>query len=493
MTQMLSHIKQKKILILACLCATLLHTNQITYATTSETATIIQRIGFEDEINEFKEHTRKAKSAKKPWTIIVYMAADNDLRNFATRNLKQMSSIGSTENINIVVHLDIRMSGNVKVTRRYFIEKDKIFHVNASEEGTQSMDSGDPATLISCCKWAIQDYPADEYALVFWNHGSGIIDPERGRIINPAELFTLNTSTNKLDLDRSVAFLDLVTTAQQDQRGICWDETTGNYLSNQKLERALAEICTKYLGGKKFSIIGFDACLMSMLEVASIIRPYAHIMVGSQEVELGTGWNYAHVLYPFAQQNMNKADFATHIVQMYEKTYKSVTYDYTQSAIDLNTVPALESNVNDVSRILLEAIPNQTNNSIKNAMRDARKKNSCTHFDEPSYIDLHDFYTNLIDRIPLMTLSKQEADFKQALKKALEAGMRLVKETVIANVCGKNLQRAAGLSIYFPERRAHPSYALTRFATNNAWAPLVGQYLDPHRGVCVNLVDSVFD
>src|SRR5882724_6909888 len=44
--------------------------------------------------------------SKKPWTIIIYMAADNDLRNFATRNIKQMASIGSNDQINIVVHLD---------------------------------------------------------------------------------------------------------------------------------------------------------------------------------------------------------------------------------------------------------------------------------------------------------------------------------------------------------------------------------------------------
>jgi len=490
MIRMILHIKQKHFFVLAFLSAT----NLLQSTPKTNTATD-QLLVFENEIGVWApEQTRAPENkarTKKPWTIIIYMAADNDLRNFATRNLKQMSSIGSTEYINIVVHLDIRMSGNVK-TRRYVIEKDKVVHVNANESDTQLMDSGDPATLISCCEWAIRDYPAHEYALIFWNHGAGIIDPERGRIINPAELFNFNPNINKLELDRSVAFLDLMSDTQQDQRGICWDESSGNYLNNQKLEFALKKICNNFLGGKKLSIIGFDACLMSMLEVGNLVQPYAQIMVGSQEVELGTGWNYAHVLYPFMQQTLNKSEFATHIVNMYEKTYKSVTYDYTQSAIDLNALAALEQSVHEVSAILLEAIPNQTHNSVKNAIKEARKKNNCTHFDEPSYIDLHHLFSNIINLMPTMTLqnSKHEQDFKKKLKDAIETSLKCINNAVIANVCGKNLQRATGISIYFPERRTHPSYLLTHFAQSNDWARLIGQFVDLHRDICIGLVDS---
>ena len=39
----------------------------------------------------------------KPWTILVYMSADNDLRSFAASNIKQMASIGSNEHVSIGV------------------------------------------------------------------------------------------------------------------------------------------------------------------------------------------------------------------------------------------------------------------------------------------------------------------------------------------------------------------------------------------------------
>lgn len=168
---------------------------------------------------------RPHKQREKAITFIVYIAADNDLRAFAANNIKQMASIGSSESLNIVVHLDITLHGNQKTTKRYFIEKNKLVHVNGDDPQSQKMDSGDPNTLISCCRWAAHSYPAKNYALVLWNHGTGIIDPQNSKIINPAELFTFNPVTNKFDLDRTTGFLDLLYYTDQDQRGICWDST----------------------------------------------------------------------------------------------------------------------------------------------------------------------------------------------------------------------------------------------------------------------------
>ena len=272
------------------------------------------------------------RSQKKQWTFIVYIAADNDLRAFAANNIKQMASIGSNSNLNILVHMDIRLNGNQKITRRYYVEKGKINHMN-HEPNTQRMDSGDPKTLISCCEWAIRNYPAQNYALILWNHGTGIIDPKNYKIINPAQLFTFNPETNKFELDRATGFLDLLNYTDLDQRGICWDNTTGNYLTNQKLDMALNDICTRVLRGK-FDLIAFDACLMSMLEVANLVKKYANIMIGSQEVELGTGWNYAQVLQPLSSGSMNNISFARHIVDSYKNSYHHITNDFTQSAID---------------------------------------------------------------------------------------------------------------------------------------------------------------
>ncbi len=95
-------------------------------------------------------------------------------------------------------------------------------------------------------------------------------------------------------------------------------------------------------------------------------KKYADIMVSSQEVELGTGWHYHHVLSPFQSGSIEKRTFAEHIVNQYAAAYAKITNDYTLSAIDLSKIDDLESNIHEVSTLLLECLKHQTSNSVKN-------------------------------------------------------------------------------------------------------------------------------
>lgn len=423
-----------------------------------------------------KKNTNLFKKNKR--TVIVYMAADNDLRIFAARNIQQMAAIGSNENISILVHLDIKISGNKKITLRYLVEKDKVLHIDPYNMLTQQMDSGNPSTLISCCEWGIKNYPAQEYDLLLWNHGTGTLEPPHGKIINPMDLFVFNPTTNLLELDRSIEFIDVISKNTPFQRGICWDDTTGNYLTNKKLDFALSTIRQKYLNGKKFGIIGFDACLMSMIEVSSFIKKHAYIMTGSQEVELGMGWKYDEILLPFVEGPLDRQSFACHIVNSYEKTYQPITYDYTLSAINLEKIELLEKSVHEIATLLIEAVSTQKN-LYQKIIKESRNRHCCTHFDEPSYIDLHHFFSNLITNIQKFDVgsSSQNKHLKNSLINALSEATTLIERTVIANTTGKNLSAAKGLSIYFPEKNIHSSYKESLFAESNNWAIFLMHYL----------------
>lgn len=416
---------------------------------------------------------------QKPWTFLVYIAADNDLRFFATNNIKQMTEIGSTEYVNILVHLDIRITGNQKVTRRYYIQKGKLIHVNGNDPATGNMDSGDPATLISSVDWATKYYPSEHLALILWNHGTGIIDPRVRKTFNPSDLFIYNSTRNKLELDRSIGILDLLN-SQREIRGICWDNTTGNFLTNEKIVTALNHSVNVCLKGKKISLIGFDACLMSMVEVASMIKPFARVMVGSEEAELGWGWNYASVLTPFLTQTLTPREFGTHIVRSYENAYRSVTDDYTQSAIDLERLETIEDNIHHVADLLLNALEKQQGNTLFHAIKTSRSKFNCTHFDEPRYIDLHHFYVNLSQQVQQLTFSPEYGHFKTDIHNALAHGRGLIETLAFANTCGTNLSNAKGLAIYFPDspdRAIDVSYTRTNFAQKNSWSKFLNKYL----------------
>lgn len=416
-----------------------------------------------------------AKQAKKPWTVLVFAAADNNLRDFAPRNQKQMSVVGSNESVNMLMHMDIRLSGSKKTSRRFFIAKNNPIQVEMTEK--TPMDSGDPATLISACKWAIEEYPADHYMLVLWNHGTGIIDPYGRRQFDTSFMFHLNHETNNFELDRTVGFIDLIEAL--DDKGICWDDSTGNYLTNQKLEQALNEIVTNQLHGQKFDIIAFDACLMSMLEVANITKNYATIQISSQEVEPGPGWKYDEAFSIFNNYNPNKKDIAINIVNAFAKAYKPSPghpgfIDFTQSALDLTVIEELENNVNDLADALTRALDSDKGHIYKNLITLSRAKKNLTHFNEPTYVDLHHFYTNLLKN--LREQFKTLDLLGMQILRSLEIGLGLFKKVVIHSVSGSNLPNAKGISIFFPEKRIHPSYKKSNFAKNN-WINFLAKYV----------------
>ena len=343
-----------------------------------------------------------------------------------------------------------------------------------NKDNQEKLNSGDPRTLISFCNWVIKNFPADNYFLDLWNHGTGWADVKY-KAINPSSLFIFNPDTLMLELDRNIRYLDMLDQVQMEkiQRGICFDDTYKSYLNNQDLEYALAAICNEGLKGAKLAIIGMDACLMAMVEIANICKKYANILVASQEVELGQGWRYDSALEPFSTGNhVSKEEFATHLIKSYYDTYFSITSDFTLSAVNLDNFQTIEENINTVATLLLECLQNQRGQSVKYIIRQCRR-HIC--FEEPSYIDLMSFYKRLTLNIDKFVLQSNTHLVSQ-LKEALENGTKLIKNSIIANTYGSNLSHAHGLSIYFPEQNMLNSYQKTEFAQTNQWYNLITYY-----------------
>ena len=77
-------------------------------------------------------------------------------------------------------------------------------------------------------------------------------------------------------------------------RGIAYDDGAADCLDNQELKRVLAT--AHRVLGRKVDLVGMDACLMTMIEVAYQLRDHAQVLVGSEEVEPGPGWPHAAIL-----------------------------------------------------------------------------------------------------------------------------------------------------------------------------------------------------
>src|SRR3989339_794269 len=438
---------------------------------------------FIDEATEDELLQLRAVNPRKTMTIIIYIAADNDLHPFAWKNIKQMESIGSNENVNVLIQLNT--PGYNNPTKRYVIKQGKRLLVQADGTApTQKLNSGSPQTLIDCAAWAMKHYPADNLVINLWDHGSGVYDPGSARIVKSSDLFRFNPETNMLELNHLGDYNDLMTEndsqdLRQNGRGICFDDTFKSYINNQDLKFALSEIQNKVLGGKKIGILWFDACLMSMLEIADLAKDHVQYLVGSEEVEYASGSNYEMVLRPFIDGPLTPRQLARHIVNCFEKAYQSITRDFTQSAMDLSLISPVEDNVNLVAIQLLHALQDQKNSSVTKMLQLCKTRPLCTCFEEPTYIDLRNFYVNLQANLNSISLNNptNEATIKYALQQLLAQGINLINNAVIANKVGSNQQRAGGISIYFPERGMFNSYPKCNFPKTNNWSSMIIQYL----------------
>jgi hypothetical protein len=346
----------------------------------------------------------EAQEPPAKWTFMVYMDADNNLEVDAIEDFLEMAQVGSNEDIDIVVLFD-RIEGYDSSYEDW--TSANLFHIEQNElpvpgEGVSwgEVNMGDPETLVQFVTSAAADYPADNYALVLWNHGGGW---------------------------RSRAQQEEGTTSFKD---VCWDDTSWDVLYTYEVRQALEEIQTTV---GTIDLIGFDACLMAMIEVAYELRNYGEVMVGSEELEPVAGWAYDDVLADLAADPlMTPAQLGQVIVDRY---YEEMQWlgGYTQSAIDLGEIEELANRVDTLAATLID------------------------HWD----------------------------DDQDAVKSAATNVMTQVELAVIHERHGNSWPGSNGLAIYFPEGQSvfDPSYTGTSilFALDTQWEQFLSAFYDTMR------------
>ena len=161
------------------------------------------------------------------------------------------------------------------------------------------------------------------------------------------------------------------------------------------------------------------------------------------------------------------------------KQYYSPKIDfYTHVAIDLSYGEELENNIDTLAKLLMYGLHYQEKKTVKEAIRLSRHKKYCIRFNEPTYIDLGNFYDNLLTHIASCSLSNdQDEVFKKKLHTVLTNGLDLIHKAVKANEVGSKHEHASGISIYFPEFIIHRSYKNNEFAKRTHWLKFLQEYV----------------
>jgi hypothetical protein len=140
--------------------------------------------------------------SKKPWTFMVYLAADNNLTNFGIDSLRQMKAVAGSS-INVVAEFD---TGPLRPTKRYLFDGGTMF--GSLEQNMVGefgpISSADPDNLAEFIRWTAKHYPAEHYFLVIWGHGAGVDDdfphaPDRTFVVRHR---LLNLTKGMLDVPK---------------------------------------------------------------------------------------------------------------------------------------------------------------------------------------------------------------------------------------------------------------------------------------------------
>ena len=416
------------------------------YASITKTVTVVSN-QTTTVTSEGKTSSTTTQNPKK-WTVMVYMAGDNNLELAAIGDLLEMMEVGSDSNVNVIVQQDLT-GGLYSSAYGYFqIPTDtyRYYVVNGDVEEVQDLDEQDMTSksiLTSFIKWGVNNYPADKYALILWNHGGGWISSDY--------------------------------TASRVAGGFGADATNH---PNEYHDMNLTELRNAIsAAGKKFDLIGFDACLMGQVEVAYELRTIADYMVASEESEPSEGWDYKSFLSALrANPNMSESALGIAIVDSYISIIPNTREGYgTLSVVDLSTMESLKTNIDTFANQLISTGVSNYINAINST-----QKYGVSQYNEGGF-PYRDLY-----RFSQLTGLSTAPNLQQILD-----------ESVYYNrYYGSTMANSNGLSIYLPDIGSlndpnHSNYNTTSFGAASAWTSFVNQVANV-LGTPTQLVNEFF-
>ena len=444
---------------------------------------------------------------KAIWTVMVYLAGDNNLTSECLFALTEMKKAAPGKDINVIAQFDPR--DDYLPTHRYQINRKgskttlfediidqarfnpataEVEFTNESkkarslaarraqrarkvkslvggatdlstlsliEEDTRDdTDTGSPSTLYNFLSFCIQEYPADHYLTVLSGHAGGV---ETDYLLK--------------------------------------DESSKASLTFNEMKHVFRELQND-LGGKPIDIVGMDNCLMSMSEICYELRELVETVVGCESFSPASGWPYRQMIEclrrDFADKKESKKRSFTRkaakaLVEEYVNYYSPYWMSgmsVTQSALDLRRVEELRLHVDDLASSMEAALKRRVDGAS------FKDKLVLAHWEAQSYngerfVDLYDFCSCLEARMPPSEVVRSCTEMR-----------RFISEEFVLKSCysGAAYQYSYGVSIYFPWAQVLAKYQNLEFvkASNGAgWLRFLRTYTQLTRRQPRGVVDDV--
>jgi hypothetical protein len=345
------------------------------------------------------------------WTIMVYISADDVLANFAIDSLNQLRRAAGQGNI-VAAQFDpndgtescrFRFDGNNISAPLMRVRRD-IGRRNMAE----------PDTLTNFINWAskpLNEPKGRHYCLILWGHGTELL----------------------LDQDSS--------------------RKRKRYLTPWNLKRALegTRLARK---NRKLDIVAFDACSMSMVELASALPSCVQFMIASQEDVPDESFPYERILKKLKGRGV--VGICKMIPELYHQSFQDYlvtprngTGEITLSSINLAKIEIITNAVKGLAGSLLGSVDDK---DVSDAVVSARQHSR--DFVLGLFVDLYDFCQKLPECLRKTGCENKEGS-KEHSKELTDACDHICnvidkKRCIIANETRRKGKDCHGLSIYFP-------------------------------------------
>lgn len=333
------------------------------------------------EIEGMRDHYVDTSAAKSA-TVLVYMCGA-DLETYSaagSKDLQEMVNAELGENVKVVIQTGgakqwhFSRSASAQTRQRWLISNEGMYLLGDVGPGTML----EQQSVTDFANWGIQNFPADRYIFVFWDHGGGTIGGYGSDELYPRQ--------------RPLSLLEL--------------------------RNALADT------NQKFDMVGFDACLMGTIETAYALEPVADYLLASEEYELGDGWYWTGFLTALGK---NPAIDTVELGKVAIDEFTEYYFNQRQGSITLSIVDLREvPHVYEQMGTFLKAAENSitADNSRFSEMSQARSK-------------ARSFADGGIDQIDVIDLiERTNFDGRDELKAAVNSCVKYRSGTTISGANG---------------------------------------------------------
>lgn len=322
-----------------------------------------------ENINSKREYrTKIIGNNEDKVTLMIYMCGSDLESQYGTASvdIREILDANISENVNIL----IETGGTLDWTNPSISEeRNQIYKIENKELVLLKDDLGlrnmaESNTLKDFITYSTENYPANRYGLIVWNHGFGTIE------------------------------------------GFGRDEKfEGDNMELSDMARALDESNTY------FDFIGFDACFMSTIEVAYTLKEYSDYLIASSEIEPFAGWYYSNWITELSNNtSMTTEDLGRIIINDFvqHNSTREVPEEAILSITDLTEIDYVYKELCNFLTELNIELNNKNYDLVSSARSEAKA-----------------FADNLIDHVDAISIAerlnlKSSQDLIEAINKAVK-------------------------------------------------------------------------